>query len=83
MTTKPKGRLYAIKTRRTKANGWMPEVCAVRLEGASGDGGVFLVCGWSIQSIDEWPISRIKAQLSRIERQWFDEYGKGWRLEIR
>ena len=42
-----RGREIATRTRTTKKNGWMPEVCCVRLEGSPGTKGYLLLAGWS------------------------------------
>lgn len=84
VATKTKGQVWAVKTRQTKANAWMPEACFVRLEGERGPRGFLDVCGWSsIPDKTAWPIVRLKRYLAKIIQQWQVDYGLGWKLEIR
>lgn len=73
--------VYAVKTRKRQGNAWMPPECVVRLEGAGGE--LLLVCGWSTEPDRGRPMARLRRNLPRIKRQWAEEYGKSWRLEIR
>jgi hypothetical protein len=75
------GQVWAIRTRRTKANAWMPDACFVRLEGETK---LLLVCGFSIEADETvWKIEQLGRYLPKITKQWREEYGAGWRLEIR
>ena len=80
-----KGHVCAVRTRVTKANGWMPEVCFARLEGDPDPRGKFLqVCGWSIEPDKSgWLVKRLERCLPKLAQQWAEDYGKSWRLEIR
>jgi hypothetical protein len=78
----PMTQVSATRTRRTKANAWMPQKCFVRLEGEAS-GGFLTVCGFSVEP--DKPIcgrARLEKYLGKIKQQWCEEYGAGWRLEI-
>lgn len=80
---KPKGRVFAIKSKKVKA-AWMPDTCCVQLSGTKTGDGYLLVCGWSIEPVDEtWDVERLKARLTAIAKDWREEFGAGWKLEIR
>ncbi len=89
-TRKPKpkparGHVVAIKKRLTPSNAWMPEEVYARLEGDPDPKGRFLlVCGWStLPDGKGWLKMRLERCLPKLVKQWEEEYGKGWRLEIR
>jgi hypothetical protein len=84
-----KGQVWATRTRRTKVNAWMPDKCFVHLEGEPS-GGLLSVNGFSAEPQDtawkKWPAwkrERLLKYLSKIGRQWSEDYGLGWKLEIR
>jgi len=80
------GQVFATRTRVTKANAWMPAVVCVRLEGDPDPKGRLLdVCGWSIGGVgdDVWSVTRLRKYLPKIKQQWFEDYGRSWKLEIR
>ena len=84
-----KAQIWAIKTRSAKATAWMPAVCCVHLDGEPAR-GILIVCGFTTPSTEipghpgpSWKRERLEKYLGKIERQWHEEYGKGWKLEIR
>lgn len=90
----PRGYVCAIKAKSTTSNVWMPERCAVLLDGAPI--GVYLeIGGFTIESTfleaadrlhrDDhyaWPLKRLERALPKLKQQWREEYGSGWKLEI-
>lgn len=79
-----KSHIYATRARQTKRNAWMPETCIVGLDGRPGKTGLLLICGWSVEPDDKgWPAARLATQLAYVTKQWTEQYGKGWKLEIR
>ena len=82
--TSAKGRIIAIKKRLTPSNAWMPEEVHVRLEGdPDPKGRLLLVCGWSTVPDAAWLKTRLERCLPKLVKQWEEDYGKSWRLEIR
>src|SRR5262249_42900849 len=81
----PKAGVVAIKKRLTPSNAWMPEECHVRLEGDPDPKGRSLfVCGWSTApDTQSWRKTRLERCLPKLVQQWEEDFGKGWRLEIR
>lgn len=77
-----KGLVYAVKTRRTQSNAWMPDECFVRLE---GDPDHPSICGWSTEpDAKGWAqTSSLTRRLPKLTEQWKEDYGKSWKLEIR
>jgi len=90
MKTKTKkiatGVIYATK-KTQKAAKHMPDEVVVSLEGEA-KGRLLTVAGWSMttsakdKACKKWPVARLKLNLGRIEEEWVEEIGKGWKLEI-
>jgi hypothetical protein len=79
-----KSLLYATKTKRCgKGVAWMPNEVVVKMTGEK-TGKLLITAGWSIDAGDEaWPTSRIEVNLGRLSDEWVQDFGKGWKLEIR
>jgi hypothetical protein len=83
----PTGVIYAIKKGKGAA-AFMPDEVIVSLDGEP-KGRLLTVCGWSMttsakdKACKKWPLARLKHNLDRIEEEWVEEIGKGWKLEIR
>ena len=75
--------LWAIKTKRAGCNvDWMPTEVVLHLEG--GDSIMLLdYIGWSVSGLPAWPRDRIEGNLLRLREIWKEDFGAGWRLEIR
>jgi hypothetical protein len=81
--TEPKGQLWAVKIRKLKSNSWMPDEVAVSIWG-DRDGKLLMIDGWSASpDKPKWPKARIQANLTKLNRAWVEDVGKGWRLEVR
>jgi hypothetical protein len=84
--TGPNSFLWAVKIKRVRKDAsWMPDEVVISLEGTS-TGKLLEPCGWSITEgspAKAWPRDRIEANMPRIEDYWYEENGKGWKLEIR
>lgn len=81
----PKGGVVAIKKRVIPSNAWMPDEVHVRLEGdPDPKSRLLLVCGWSTVPDDKrWLKTRLERYLPKLTKQWEEDFGKSWRLEIR
>jgi len=83
----PTGIIYAIKKSKRAAS-FMPDEVVVLLDGEA-KGQLLITCGWTMTVVKGdkacklWPIGRLQKNLGRIEEDWADDVGKGWRLEIR
>lgn len=85
-----KGRLWAVRTRKTKSNAWMPERVVVLLDGRPGDKGLLALCGWAAdikpeheQTADVWPVKRLRQHLAALTKTWHQDCGdKNWKLVI-
>lgn len=78
-----KALLWAVKIRKTKSNGWMPDEVVVGLDGDRA-GVLLVVDGWSsVADKPKWTRARIEKNLTKLARNWVEDVGKGWRLEIR
>jgi len=76
--------LWAVKKPKAKSPpAFMPDEVAVLLEGDRGATGYLGVTGWSISSDKTWAKGRLETNYDRLCRDWADEIGKGWKLEIR
>jgi hypothetical protein len=95
MSKKPKaakpttGVVYAIKkTKPATTYRFMPDEVIVLLDGEA-KGKLLITCGWTMttnaedKSCKRWSITRLKANLDRIEESWIEDVSKGWRFEVR
>jgi len=79
-----KAALWAVKKPKSKSPpAFMPDEVAVRLEGSPGSTGLLIVSGWTTRPSEKWAKARLEANLDRLIREWAEEVGKGWILEIR
>lgn len=79
-----KSLLYATKTKRCgKGVAWMPDEVIVKMAGEK-TGRLLITAGWSTDADGEaWPTLRVQANLGRLSDEWAEDFGKGWKLEIR
>jgi hypothetical protein len=81
------GVVCAIKKGK-RALGWMPDEVIISLDG-SPTGQLLVGCGWSLtttardKACKKWPVARLEKNMGRIEEGWAEDFGKGWRFEIR
>lgn len=84
-TGKP-GFMWAVKGARVpKRLGWMPDEVVLHLVG-DPDAKALELCGWGADTggaEDPWPVDRLKANHDRISDIWEEDWGRGWRIEIR
>lgn len=79
--------IYAIKKGK-RAQAWMPDEVIVSLDGEP-KGQLLIVCGWTMttsasdKACKKWPLVRLEKNLGRVSEEWAEDFGKGWRLEIR
>ena len=75
---------WAVKNSK-KCVAFMPDEVAVLLEGSATPTALLFVTGWSsCHDADElWPKGRLERSLERIKMDWAEEFGKGWKIEVR
>ncbi|MCX5743053.1 MAG: hypothetical protein NT062_11225 [Proteobacteria bacterium] len=78
--------LWAVKPHRAGKNlAWMPNEVIVDLDGER-TGKLLEFIGWTTiagPSNVRWPSDRIEANRWRIEHSWAEDFGNGWKLEVR
>lgn len=82
--------LWAVKGPSvSKKVGFMPDEVVMCLGGDAPN--LLEQYGWGTVAEDEvidgmsdmWPRDRIEANLARLRLAWAEDYGRGWKLEIR
>jgi hypothetical protein len=89
-TKKPTTKLGVIvATKKGKrAAAFMPDEVIVSLDGEA-KGQLLVYVGWTMttnakdKACKKWPLARLRKNLGRIEEEWVEEVGKGWKLEVR